>query len=139
MIQNATLAERIDTLVLKILSLVFELLALALLLWAAFVVLVQCFGWVKSGSWQDVSVGMLFVSQETHNFIQSVGPAPNAIEFVPSWGSALQIEDVAVKMAGRMVGLQKICSWLLASSLVVWLVVAALAFFAVGRVTREEQ
>ncbi len=139
MTQNATLAERIDTLAMKILSLVFELLALALLLWAAFVVLAQCLGWLKSGSWQGVSVGLLFVSQEVHDFIKYVGPAPNAIEFVPSWGSSLSIEDVAAKMAGRMVGVEMIFSWLLASPLVVWLVLVALALFAGGRVTRDEQ
>lgn len=126
MIQNATLAKRIDTMTMKMLSLVLLLLAVALLFWAVFVVLVQCLGWLKSGSWQGVSVGLLFVSQEVHSYIQYVGPVPNAIEFVPSWGSSLSIEDVAAKMAGRMVGLQMICSWLLASPLVVWVVLAAL-------------
>ena len=103
------------------------LLALVLLLWAAFVVLVQCVGWLKSGSWQGVSVGLLFVSHETHSFIQTIGLVPNAIDFVPSWGSALSIEDVVAKMAGQMVGVQMICTWLLATPLVVWMVLIALA------------
>ena len=125
MIQNVKLAKLLDTMAMKMLSLVFKFLALILLLWAVFIVLVQCFGWLKSGSWQGVAVGLLFVSQEAHNFIQTMGLAPNAIEFVPSWGSALSVEGLAAKSAGQAVGLQMIYSWLLATPLVFWVVIVA--------------
>jgi hypothetical protein len=126
MIQNSTFANRIETMAMKMLAFALMLLALALLLWAALVVLVQCVGWLKSGSWQGVSVGLLFVSQETHNFIQTSGIAPNAIEFVPSWGNAVSIEEVSAKTAGRMVGVQMICEWLFATPLVIWIILIAL-------------
>jgi hypothetical protein len=125
MTQISTFSYRLKTMTVKMFSLALWLLALALLLWAALVVLVQCVGWLKSGGWQGVSVGLLFVSQEAHNFIQTSGVTPNAIEFVPSWGNALSIEDVSAKMAGRMVGLQMIFSWLLAIPLVIWNILIA--------------
>ena len=137
MIQNSTFAERIDTMIMKMLSFAFMLLGLALLLWAALVVLVQCVGWLKSGSWQGVSVGLLFVSQETHNFIQTSGIAPNAIEFVPSWGNAVSIEEVSAKTAGRMVGVQMIFEWLFATPLVIWNILIALVLLPLSDTLKQ--
>lgn len=115
-------AKRMDAMIVNLVYTLVILLVLVLFLWAGVIVVVQCVGWLKSGSWQGVSIGLLFVTEDTHKLLRLFDAEPNAISFVPAWGSALSIEGVAAKMAGRMAGLQMICSWLLATPLVVWLV-----------------
>jgi len=115
-------AKRIDTTLVKLVAILILLLAVFLLFWAGVIVVIQCVGWLKSGSWQGVSIGLLFVTEDTHRVLRLFDTEPNAISFVPAWGSALSTEGVAAKMALKKAGLQMICSWLLTTPFVVWLV-----------------
>lgn len=84
-----------------------------LFLWAFAIFVMQCLGWLQSGQWQPVPVGLLFVSEDGHRWVSYFEIRAQPLKIVPAFGALREVGDVAANMAGRMVGLQKVLGWLL--------------------------
>ena len=112
-------------------SMLWVLLFVFFLCWAALVVILQCVGWIKFATWQPVPLGALFLSGYGHEWISFYQDTLQPLNVIPALGTSREIDSVASALAGNLVGLQKIYSFFLDTPLVVWLcLVSSICFSA---------
>jgi len=120
---------------------VIALFGVALLGWAALVVLVQCLTWLKTGLWQPVPMYAVFLSPTLQMFMVGVVP-PGGITplaLVPSLGDYDSLDTVVRTLVGSAEGAFRIVSWFFDVALTTWLVALAIGsfFFAAFVVSYE--
>lgn len=116
-------------------SVAFSVVYLGCLLWAGLLVLMQVFGWLRFGEWQSLPLHAIFMTENAQAGLRVFGTGVQPLGIVPAWGLAETGPDLAWQMSGkRMVGVAKVLTWLLDTSLVFWAVVVAVLSlaFAVG-------
>jgi hypothetical protein len=130
--------ERADRWFLQAIAMLLMLLGFVLLLWAAFLVLIQAIAWLKAGQWQPVPLSAALLAPEARFYeFQVVAPIGrygewHPLKLVPDIASAASVTEVTRAIAGNALGLQRIIAWLIDIGLAGWMVATALVSLALA-------
>lgn len=117
---------------------VFTLVYLGCLLWAGLLVLMQVFGWLRFGEWQHVALYSLFLTSDSQSFIRQFEGDAQPLNAVPALGFGESLDALAWKLAGRMVGVAKVMTWLLDTALILWVLAGAFVSLALATGAKSE-
>lgn len=97
---------------------------------ALLIVLLQIAGWLFHAQWQPVPMGAIFLSQHGQDSMALFQDRTQPLGVVPALGNQETILSISQRFAGELVGVQKICLFILETPL--WLWFAIIAIFAFG-------
>lgn len=111
---------------------VFLLAFVFFLCWAGLVIALQLFGWLTFAEWQPVPFGAFFLSPDGHKWIAFFQGKTQPLNLIPALGAARDIEQVAIGLAGNLIGLGKVLAFLLNTHVSLWLFAAGAGCLAVS-------
>jgi hypothetical protein len=92
----------------------------AVALWAFALILMQCVGWMKHAIWQPLPLGAMFITANGQAWLMKFEGTGQALNIVPAFGLAPDIETLSSNIAGSMAGLRLALAWLLDTPLSAW-------------------